>query len=324
MTLTEYIVLIANVLVAVGLMTRLGKRIRQHYQLHRQPIIPQYEPPKGLAPAHLSILDSPHGNQNDITATLVDLVNRQIIKLELVKPKAGWRSANYQISLLQPTNKLPQFEETLLVGILQGKKSALLSDLLLNNRVYQSQVNEFRYRLGDAIASKGYSQHSLTAKAYWITAVSLWAAVGYFTLMAITMETSPNAAYSPIAALVCLLCAILYLWLTWLPSGRTKKGMALWAKIQGFKQYLEVAEQDRLNFRHPPLKSVAHFDELLPYAIALGVENQWARHFEGLTVAPNLIDWEKASAKLDNDTATLVGTMTNDIRRAFSPGKYRA
>lgn len=317
MTLTEYIVLIANVLVAVGLMMRLGKRIRQHYQLHRQIIVPHYAPPKGLAPAHLSILDSPHGSQNDITATLVDLVNRQIIKLELVKPKAGWRSANYQISLLQPTSKLPQFEESLLIGIMQGRKIMRLDDALLNNRHYQDQVNTFRYRLGDAIASKGYSKHSLTSKVYWITAVSLWASVGYFTLMAISMQTSPNAAYSPIAALACLLCAALYLWLSSLPAGRTKKGMAVWAEIQGFKRYLEVAEQDRLNFQHPPLKTVQHFDELLPYAIALGVETQWARHFAGLTVAPNLIDWEKASAKLDNDTAKLVGNMTSDIRRAF-------
>jgi uncharacterized membrane protein len=40
-----------------------------------------------------------------------------------------------------------------------------------------------------------------------------------------------------------------------------------------------VAEEDRLNFIHPPDETPALFEKFLPYAIALGVENQWGERF---------------------------------------------
>jgi uncharacterized membrane protein len=44
--------------------------------------------------------------------------------------------------------------------------------------------------------------------------------------------------------------------------------------------YLTVAEKDRLAFHHPPERTPEHFEKLLPYAVALGVEDQWAQQFE--------------------------------------------
>lgn len=313
------LVIVANILVVIGIGLRIIRRMRQAYQLRHQLIVPCYEPPKGLAPAQLSILDSPGASQNDITATLVDLINRSVMKLELLKPKAGWQSADYRLTLLQPTNTLPNFEKTLLAGIFQGKKMTTLYDAAANYPTYAYQVNEFRHLVGNSIRSKGYSDTLMTTRSYWIVAVCLWAAVGYFSLMAITMITGPNAAYTPIVAVIDLICALVYAWLSWLPSGRTKKGMKLWADIQGFKQYLQVAEHERLDFHLPPLKTPEHFDALLPYAIALGLEIQWAKHFDGVFLTPNLVDWQKESAKYDNANAKLLGSMTSDIRKAFQP-----
>jgi len=51
--------------------------------------------------------------------------------------------------------------------------------------------------------------------------------------------------------------------------------------IEGLKLYLSVAERDRLNMNEAPDMSTAHFEELLPYAVALGVEKPWAKAFEG-------------------------------------------
>jgi len=59
----------------------------------------------------------------------------------------------------------------------------------------------------------------------------------------------------------------------------TLKGRALLDKVQGFKQYLEVAEQEELNLKYPPRKTPKLFEAYLPYALALGVENEWAEKF---------------------------------------------
>lgn len=59
----------------------------------------------------------------------------------------------------------------------------------------------------------------------------------------------------------------------------TRVGRAILDEIEGFKLYLSVAEKDRLNFIHPPEETPELFEQFLPYAIALGVENQWGARF---------------------------------------------
>jgi uncharacterized membrane protein len=56
-------------------------------------------------------------------------------------------------------------------------------------------------------------------------------------------------------------------------------------QIDGFKQYLGVAEEDRLEFLNPPQKTPELFERYLPYAIALDVENTWAERFTSILAA---------------------------------------
>jgi uncharacterized membrane protein len=53
-------------------------------------------------------------------------------------------------------------------------------------------------------------------------------------------------------------------------------------RIEGFKLYLSVAEQDRMNMLNPPERTPALFEKFLPYALALGVEQQWSEQFSGV------------------------------------------
>ena len=59
----------------------------------------------------------------------------------------------------------------------------------------------------------------------------------------------------------------------------TLEGRKLLDKTEGFKKYLQVAEQEDLNLKYPPRKTPELFEAYLPYALALGVENQWAEQF---------------------------------------------
>jgi uncharacterized membrane protein YgcG len=59
----------------------------------------------------------------------------------------------------------------------------------------------------------------------------------------------------------------------------TPFGRELMDKIEGFKMYLSTAEQNRLEIMHPPQMTPELFEKYLPYALALGVENQWSEQF---------------------------------------------
>jgi uncharacterized membrane protein YgcG len=65
----------------------------------------------------------------------------------------------------------------------------------------------------------------------------------------------------------------------------TPEGQRIRDRIRGFRHYLQVAESDRLNLENPPERTPALFEKFLPYALALGVEQDWAKQFTGILEA---------------------------------------
>jgi uncharacterized membrane protein len=62
----------------------------------------------------------------------------------------------------------------------------------------------------------------------------------------------------------------------------TLAGRSIMDEIEGFRQYLSVAEETRLNKLNPPEKTPELFERYLPYALALDVENEWSERFASL------------------------------------------
>ncbi len=52
------------------------------------------------------------------------------------------------------------------------------------------------------------------------------------------------------------------------------------SNIEGLKMYLDVAEEKRMQYFNPPAVTPEKFEELLPYAIALDMEEIWGEKFE--------------------------------------------
>ena len=65
----------------------------------------------------------------------------------------------------------------------------------------------------------------------------------------------------------------------------TNAGRKIMDEIEGFRMYLATAEEQRLEFLHPPEKTPELFERYLPYAIALDVENAWSDKFADVLLA---------------------------------------
>jgi hypothetical protein len=74
-----------------------------------------------------------------------------------------------------------------------------------------------------------------------------------------------------------VLANILFFFLMGAP---TPIGRRMMDEIGGLKHYLTVAEKERMNMQGAPQMSPQHFETLLPYAVALGVEKPWSRAFD--------------------------------------------
>ncbi|HET9638600.1 MAG TPA: DUF2207 domain-containing protein [Allosphingosinicella sp.] len=71
----------------------------------------------------------------------------------------------------------------------------------------------------------------------------------------------------------------------WWMAAPTREGRAVLDRIEGFRHYLSVTEEERLETLHPPEKTPELFERYLPFAIALEVENDWASRFTSILAA---------------------------------------
>src|SRR5207249_7455824 len=65
----------------------------------------------------------------------------------------------------------------------------------------------------------------------------------------------------------------------WVMPARTAAGTQALEGVLGFEEFLARVESDRIARVE---KTPEMFEKFLPFAMALGVEHQWARAFEGI------------------------------------------
>ena len=111
----------------------------------------------------------------------------------------------------------------------------------------------------------------------------------------------------------------------------TLKGRKLMDKIEGFRLFLDATERDRLNMLHPPERTPELFEKYLPYAVALDVENKWAKQFESVLKSATTEDgrgytprWYPGSFRPDANFAAIGGAIGDaiaaSVATAASPG----
>lgn len=93
----------------------------------------------------------------------------------------------------------------------------------------------------------------------------------------------------------------------------TDEGAQQWALVDGFRLYIKVVEKDRLAFTDAPAKTPKRFSELLPYAIALGVEEEWAEQFRDIDVQPET-SWYNGN----NSAAFSAAAFTSSLNSGFA------
>lgn len=113
-----------------------------------------------------------------------------------------------------------------------------------------------------------------------------------------------------IAMLALIVAQVAVVALFWhLLKAPTRLGRDMFDKIEGYRLYLSVAERDRLNLlTAEPEMTVELFEHHLPYAMALGVEDQWAGRFAASAGAAS-----REAAEARSRTWYLSGTRRRDL-----------
>jgi uncharacterized membrane protein len=145
----------------------------------------------------------------------------------------------------------------------------------LENSFYK-ELPGIRDRIFERLVQRGYyaRRPDKVRRAYLITA----AAVAFLSLWGggiITAIFSLGALFGVIAVGGLLSAAIIF-GFGWVMPARTYRGTRTLEGILGFEEFLSRVEGDRLQRM---VKTPEMFEKFLPYAMALGVEKNWARAF---------------------------------------------
>lgn len=111
----------------------------------------------------------------------------------------------------------------------------------------------------------------------------------------------------------------------------TPLGRRMMDGIAGLRQYLVLAEKDRMNMAGAPEMSPRHYETLLPYAVALGVEKPWSETFERwlatATAAGAAAAWQPgwyngdglSSGRLSGRMGEFAGSMADTLTASLPP-----
>ena len=128
-------------------------------------------------------------------------------------------------------------------------------------------------------------------------------------------------AVSPLAMIILLLIIVTNAFFYHLLKVKapTLTGRKIMDQIEGFKLFLSVAEKDRMNFRNPPDRTPELFERYLPYALALGVEQQWSEQFaDVLAAAAQGDNYKPAWYSGHHWNSRNIGGFTSDFGTSFT------
>jgi len=265
--------LLAGIGMMIAALVRwLGIRFAEKRSEKNQTIIAQYEPPKNLTAGEIGFLADNSLSMVEVTATLIAAAVAGYIRIEQTEAKTVFKKAQYKLIKLKDFKGMEAGEQDLLSTIFKSRSEIALSD------VDRTAVPAGIGRYQKSVREKAKLIGLYTMRSKFITSGGAAAVVVIVVLSVIS---------TPAIALVGLAALPIGLWL-YRRAGqaprRTAEGLGTWAYVQGFKLFLSVTEKDRLAFTDAPERTPKQFSSMLPYAIALGVEQQWAKQFEGIDI----------------------------------------
>ncbi len=305
-----WVLLLLLPLTIIGLTVGIYRRQTAHKP--EASIIAQYEPYADLLPMYTGVIFDGRLDPGDITAGIVYLAEQGFIKIKRTEKKfLGLITTNdYELTLLRAVSEAPteQLQAILLwifsttaktessstiLKISLSIKNALTSDdpVVVGKTVELSDLATRRTANHEAnqLLQKVF-QEKLIADAYFekpLTMLGLPRGVFLVLLGVVTVVAIGVFVYTGIVVLTLLAVFVaLVLLITSFTRRRTPKGYEARFHLLGFKDFLSVTDKERFAFYNAPEKSPELFMVYLPYAIALGVEKEWAKAFEGIAI-PN-------------------------------------
>jgi uncharacterized membrane protein len=245
-------------------------------------VVAEYDVPDNLTPMEVAGIVNQIVTAENISAEIIYLATQGYLRIAQTEERTLgiFKSTDYELSKLKDFSDLPnEFDQKLLNALFNSDVGVIKLSELKN--VFYKNVGPITTAVMDALFGKSYYKN-LGSKAAKIYAIIIPIMVA---LLALSRFFIFDANILPIF-LSLIVSIIIYNIISRFFPAKTEKGVAAKEYILGLKDYLQIAEKDRLIFHDAPEKKPEIFEKLLPYAMVLGVANIWAKEFEGIYTTP--------------------------------------
>ena len=275
-------------------------------------IVTRYEPPDGFSPASLRYIRQMYYDDKVMTAAVVNLAVKGYLEID----DSG---REHKLRKLDPTGAtvpMAPGEQELYDALFASRDGVALTDT--NHEV----LGKARKAHGKSL-KQDYKQHYFQTNGY----LNLPPIVLAILTTLVAVNVGSGATPFVIAGIVILFLSIVFFAI--IMRRPTLRGRKVLDEIIGFTDYMEVAEKDELNLRNPPDKTPQLFETLLPYALALGVEQAWSEKFarvfaairnpDGSDYHPGWYRGNWSTANLSAATSSLSSGLNTALASSVTP-----
>ncbi len=275
-------------------------------------VITRYEPPKGFSPASLRYIRQMYYDDKVMTAAIVNLAVKGYLEISKKGKTHSLRKLNTET--LKPP-MAPGERELFEAIFAEGDVVTLKNS---NHKVLGKARSKHSQSL-----RKDYKNHYFKTNALLnLPAILI---VILTTLIAVNVGRGATALVIAMIVLSFLTMAVFAI----IMKRPTIRGRQLLDEMLGFKDFLEIAEKDELNLRNPPQKTPELFEMMLPFALALGVEQAWSERFakvlaairdpDGNAYRPSWYNGRWNTSNLSKATNSLSSGLGSAVSSSVSP-----
>jgi len=237
-----------------------------------------YDTPSNLSPASINYISKNGYKARGLTSSLVALATKGFIKISSEGKSSVFKKIVFVVEKLRSGNSSLPVEEL-----------SILQNLFVNNSIvyldgeYRSEVNETRkaHQLAVESQHKAFIKQGNNLKFVLYPFLIFVLVLIVSSILANTIEINSYPHFKNLLVFVPLgiIGLLVYRYLIIQP---TVEKLNLQEEIKAFKQYIEMNVNDLSNLNDAPKRDIAHFESLLPYAYALGVESNWSDSFSDI------------------------------------------
>lgn len=272
-------------LLAIGIVVM--RRTIYRHAPGRGIIIPQYEGPDDLGIMHAAELVG--RAEAGLAAQLVRFAVSGVARL--VEDPDAPESSRYRLDLVD-VSAAPGRDDTRALRKLFGAKHAVEGRTLVLDRTDRKlgdRIVSLRTQVHKELRSRGYLERRrspLRRLIFWPAFAVFLATIGVLVFAAIHDIEPPLLQFQVWTALP---ASLIVMGFSGAPERRSERGTEVYERLLGLRDYLRLAEADRMRVLQSPQGAVRQridpgddaavvklYEELLPWAIVWGVEKEWA------------------------------------------------